>query len=255
MTRSLVIPVHNEAGNLLPLVETAVGVLEGLGGDYEIVLVDDGSTDDTAMEIMDILSRWPSCRAMSHPRNLGQSAALLTGLREARGELIMTMDGDGQNDARDFPILVPLVESGELDVGCGWRVNRRDSAVRRIMSRIANAVRSRILGDGLHDAGCQLRVLRAEVVNCLFPVPLLQAFLPAIARAHGFRIGERPVRHHPRRYGSAHYGLRELWWKPAVTMVSLWWRLRVRHRCHPDPERSEGEGGEAGVMPPSRYSG
>lgn len=223
---SLIVPLYNEAGNVMPLLTGAVSVLLLLPGDTEIVLVNDGSTDSTEDEIAAGIARWPQCRVITHPHNLGQNVALLAGLHAAQGELLLTMDGDGQNDPRDFPLLLAPVEAGTLDVACGWRTDRHDSALRRTMSLLANTVRRRILRDGLHDAGCQLRVFRRSVVKVLFPFDLLQAFLPAIAVAAGFRVGEFPVRHHPRVHGTANFGLRQLWWKPAVAMLRLRGRLR-----------------------------
>ncbi len=223
---SLIIPLHNEAGNILPLLATAIDVLAQLSGGAEIILIDDGSTDTTADEIAAGVVRWPQCHVLTHPRNLGQNAALLAGLQAARGDFFLTMDGDGQNDPRDFPLLLAPVEAGTLDVACGWRTERHDSALRRAMSLLANAVRRRVLRDGLHDAGCQLRVLRPDVAAALFPFELLQTFLPAIAVAAGYRVGEFPVRHHPRVQGRAHFGLGQLWWKPAVAMLRLRRRLR-----------------------------
>ncbi|HYP16178.1 MAG TPA: glycosyltransferase family 2 protein, partial [Opitutus sp.] len=188
--------------------------------------VDDGSTDATPDEIRRALARWPDLRAITLPRNLGQATALLTGLREARGAFILTMDGDGQNDPRDFPTLLAPVERGDLDLACGWRVDRHDSTLRRLISRVGNAVRRRVLRDGVHDAGCQLRAMKREVVAALFPIELMQSFLPSIVAAAGFRVGEFPVRHHPRTRGQPNYGLRRLWWRPALAMLRLRWRLR-----------------------------
>jgi glycosyltransferase involved in cell wall biosynthesis len=225
---SLVIPFYNEAGNILPVVGDAVAVLDQLRGDYEIILVNDGSTDATATEIAACIDRWPPCRALHQPRNLGQATALLDGLRSAHGEIILAMDGDGQNDPRDFPLLLAPVEAGTLDVACGWRHDRHDSWLRRRMSRLANLVRGRFLGDHLHDSGCQLRAMRREVVAALFPFELLQSFLPAIVVAAGFRLGEFRVRHHPRTRGEAKYGLRQLWWRPALAMFRLHRRLKLR---------------------------
>jgi glycosyltransferase involved in cell wall biosynthesis len=218
---SLVIPFYNEAGNILPVVGDAVVVLASLSAPYEIILVNDGSTDATAQEIATCIARWPQCRALHQPRNLGQATALLDGLRAARGEIILAMDGDGQNDPRDFPLLLAPVEAGALDLACGWRHDRHDSWLRRRMSRLANAVRGRLLGDRLHDSGCQLRAMRREVVGALFPFELMQSFLPAMVIAAGFRVGEFKVRHHPRTRGEAKYGLRQLWWRPALAMLRL----------------------------------
>jgi glycosyltransferase involved in cell wall biosynthesis len=222
---SVVIPVYNEAGNLTPLVSDAIAVLEALGRDYEVILVNDGSTDGTGAEIAALHARWPRCRELSMPANAGQATALLAGLRAAKGEILITMDGDGQNDPRDIPPLLALVESGGLDVACGWRIDRHDSWLRRIMSRVANGVRRVVLADGLHDTGCQLRVFRSEVRKILEPMELLQSFLPSLAVAAGFRVGEHPVRHHPRRRGDSKYGFGRLWWRPAAAMIALRWTL------------------------------
>ena len=225
---SLVVPFYKEAGNISPLIATAVEVLDTLPHPFEIILVNDGSTDATAAEISACIARWPQCRALHQPRNLGQATALLDGLRSARGEILLAMDGDGQNDPRDFPLLIAPVEAGTLDVACGWRHDRHDSWLRRRMSRLANLVRGRVLGDHLHDSGCQLRAMRREVVACLFPFELLQSFLPAIVVAAGFRLGEFRVRHHPRTRGEAKYGLRQLWLRPTLAMFRLRRILRAR---------------------------
>lgn len=222
---SLVVPVYNEAGNILPLVESSAAVLRGLGRPFEIILVNDGSTDSTAAEIAEAHARWPECVELAMEKNSGQALALLKGLNAARGEFLLMMDGDGQNDPRDFPALLELVESGKVDLACGWRVDRHDSIVRRIMSRVANVVRGAILRDGVHDSGCQLRVMRREVRMAFFPMELMQSFIPALAVAAGFRVGEKPVRHHARQYGDSKYGLGRLWWRPAAAMLGLRWKI------------------------------
>ncbi len=223
---SLVIPFFNEAGNILPLVTAAVEVLSKLPGEWEAIFVNDGSTDSTAAELATCVARWPRCRVLNQPRNLGQATALLEGLRSARGEFILVLDGDGQNDPRDLPPLLEPVEAGTLDLACGWRHARHDSWLRRKMSRLANLVRGRVLGDHLQDSGCQLRAMRREVVGALFPFELLQSFLPAIAMSAGFRVGEFRVRHHPRTQGQAKYGFRQLWLRPTLAMFRLRRRLR-----------------------------
>lgn len=224
---SLVIPLYNEAGNILPLVGACGDVLNGRGREYEIILVDDGSTDGTAAEIAAACARWPRCGVLTRP-HAGQAAALLAGLKAARGDLLLTLDGDGQNDPLDFPALLDLVESDQFDLVCGWRMDRHDGALRHMMSRLANHVRRRVLADGVNDAGCQLRVMRRAVAGALFPFELMQSFLPAIAVAAGFRVGELPVRHHPRRHGDSKYGFLRLWLKPALAMLRLRRELRQR---------------------------
>jgi glycosyltransferase involved in cell wall biosynthesis len=228
---SLIIPVFNEAGNILPLLSSAGDVLKTFRGANEFVLVNDGSTDGTSAELKEASKTWPQLRVIDHEKNLGQAAALMTGLRATSGEIILTLDGDGQNDPRDFPKLLEAVESGALDLACGWRVDRHDSRLRRILSRLGNAVRRTVLGDHLHDGGCQLRVFRREIIASLFPIDFLQSLLPAIAVASGFRVGEFPVRHHYRKRGRAHFGLRQLWWRPGIAMLAA--RRELRRRRQP----------------------
>jgi dolichol-phosphate mannosyltransferase len=222
---SQVIPVYNEAGNILPLAEKSVVALRALARPFEIIFVNDGSTDATAAEIAEAHARWPEVHELAMPQNSGQAVALLTGLRAARGEYLLMMDGDGQNDPADYPKLLALVESGQVDLACGWRTDRHDTTLRRIMSKIANVVRGAILKDGVHDAGCQLRVMRREVREAFFPMELMQSFIPALAVAAGFRVGETPVRHHAREHGESKYGFRRLLWRPAAAMVKLRWKI------------------------------
>ena len=228
---SLVIPFYQEAGNVASVVRAAGEVVARIDPHFEAILVDDGSTDGTGGELAQIAAADPRCRILSWPENRGQAAALLAGLQQARGEIILTMDGDGQNDPRDFPALFALLDQG-ADVACGWRRDRNDSILRRAMSRLANAVRRRLLPDGLHDAGCQIRVMRREVIAVLQPSPLMQSFLPAMAVAAGYRTGELVVRHHPRLHGVAKYSLGNLWWRPFAELLRL---RRVLRR--PTPPR------------------
>ena len=227
---SLVVPIYNEAGNILPLTADAVAVLETRWRPCEIIFVNDGSTDESATEIATAVQRWPQCTELRLPRRGGQGPALFAGLRAARGEILLTMDGDGQNDPRDFPALLELVESGRLDVACGWRVDRHDSWLRRELSRFANAIRQGIFDDGVNDSGCQLRAMRREVRNVLFPMDMMQSFVPAIAVAARFRVGEHPVMHHPRRHGRTKFPLTQLLWPPVVATVRLRVRLWIRPR-------------------------
>lgn len=222
---SLVVPVYNEAGNILPLAAEAVDVLATRGRPFEIIFVNDGSTDKTATEIAAATQRWPQCRELRLPRRGGQGPALLAGLRAARGEWLLTMDGDGQNDPRDFPVLLEMVESGACDVACGWRVDRHDSWLRRALSRFANAIRQGIFDDGVNDSGCQLRVMRRAVRECLVPMTMMQSFVPAMAVAARFRVGEHPVSHHPRRHGHTKFPLGQLLGPPVV--ATIWLRLRL----------------------------
>ncbi len=222
---SLVIPFYQEAGNVASVVPAARAEVARIDPHFEAILVDDGSTDGTGRELAQIAAADPHCRIVTLPSNCGQAAALLAGLQQAQGAVILTMDGDGQNDPRDFPALFALLDHG-VDVACGWRRDRHDSALRRMMSRLANAVRRRLLPDGLHDSGCQIRAMRREVVPALRPSPLMQSFLPAMAVAAGFRTGELVVRHHPRLHGHSKYHLGNLWWRPLVELLRLRRKLR-----------------------------
>ena len=217
---SLVIPFYQEAGNVASVIPTACVAVARIDPNFEAILVDDGSTDGTGLKLAQIASTDPHCRIITLQKNRGQAAALLEGLQQSHGEIILTMDGDGQNDPSDFPALLALLDQG-VDVACGWRRDRHDNALRRMMSRVANTVRRRLLPDGLHDSGCQIRVMRREVIAALRPSPLMQSFLPAMAVAAGFRTGELVVRHHPRVHGDSKYHLGNLWWRPLVELLRL----------------------------------
>ncbi len=216
---SLVIPCHNEAGNILPLLRTTGRVLDELSAPTEIIVIDDGSTDATALELHLATRVDPRCRVITLPHNHGQAAALWVGLCAARGEILLTMDGDGQDDPRDFSALLRTLDDANADLVCGWRRHRADSLSRRLLSCLGNLVRRAVLRDGVRDAGCQLRVFRRAVLDALSPGPMLQTFLPAQAAAAGCRIVNATVAHRPRVHGRAHYGWSNLWLTPARELL------------------------------------
>lgn len=221
---SVVVPVFDEVTALPGLAAEIRAAMARLGIDWECILVDDGSTDGSA-RLIDELCGAPDSpfRAVHFPANRGQAAALDAGLRRATGRLIIILDGDGQNCPDDIPLLVDVLRCKDLDLVCGVRVDRHDSWLRRGMSRLANAVRARVLGDHTHDAGCALKVMRREVVQALVPIRTLYSFIPALAVAAGFRLGECAVRHRPRHGGRSSYGLRAFLWRPLVDMVGVRW--------------------------------
>ena len=225
---SLVIPCHNEAGNIGPLLRAARSHLSQLPGESEIIVVDDGSTDSTPREAAQAVAGDPNCRIITFPANRGQAAALWHGLQQARGRILLTMDGDGQNDPEDFPPMLTLLETGAADLVCGWRRDRRDPLPRLMLSRLGNAARRLLLRDGVTDGGCQIRVFRREVLAHLQPGPMFQSFLPAQAAAAGCRVLNHPVTHHPRRHGMEHYGLRNLSLMPAQELLRHWRRQHPR---------------------------
>lgn len=198
--------------------------MDGLGAPYEVLLVDDGSTDATGLLIEEAAHRWPEVRALHCAQNIGQAGALLQGLRTAAGEWILTMDGDGQQDPADFCVLLQRITDADFVIGI--RQPRCDSWLRRAMSKLANTVRSRVLQDRVTDAGCALKVFRRQIVGSLLPIRSLYSFVPAMAVNAGYKVVEVPVSHLPRRHGHSSYGLSVFFWRPAADMIALWWLFR-----------------------------
>ncbi len=199
---SIVVPVYNEADNVLPLAEELAAVEAALGP-IEAIFVDDGSTDETPARVREAAARYPFVRGLRFPTNQGQSAAMLAGLTAARGEVLVTMDGDLQNNPADIARLVEALR--EADVVCGYRARRRDSWSRRVASRIGNAVRNRFTHDGVRDTGCSLKAFRNECRADLPPLNGVHRFMPAYFRLHGRRVIELPVDHRPRTRGASKY--------------------------------------------------
>ena len=220
---SVVVPVFDEEPNLAPLVAEIGAALAGL--DYELLVVDDGSRDATATTLARLATQEPRLRPLRHDRNYGQSAALATGFAAARGELLVTLDGDLQNDPADAPLLLAELDRG-FDVVSGVRRRRQDSWVRKVSSRIANGVRRRVLDDGITDVGCSLKAYRTRVVKRLPPFAGMHRFLPALARMEGARITELPVAHRPRRFGKSKYNISNRLWRGIADLLGVWWLQR-----------------------------
>ncbi|HEV7734261.1 MAG TPA: glycosyltransferase family 2 protein [Candidatus Binatia bacterium] len=221
---SVVVPVFNEAAALPALAEEVAAVMRRMDGGWECIIVDDGSTDATAACIDRLTAPSGSpFRCVRFARNRGQAAALYAGLRRARGELVVVLDGDGQNPPEDIPRLVEMLVRDGLDLVCGIRIDRQDGALRRVISRVANGVRSRFLRDRMRDSGCALKVMRRAVVAALPPIRTLYSFIPAFAVAAGFTVGECAVGHRARQGGESSYGLRVFLWRPLVDMLGVRW--------------------------------
>ena len=204
---SLVIPVRNESPNIDELYRDITEALERWGRSYEVVVIDDGSTDDSFERLSRHQQRDPRWRIIRFRRNFGQTAAFAAGIKHARGRLIATSDGDLQNDPRDLPDMIRHIEDG-ADIVCGWRKDRKDPwLTRRLPSGLANKLISMSTGVHLHDYGCSLKVFRAEVVKPLKLYGEMHRFLPAIASEMGVSIDEVVVNHRPRRHGTSKYGL------------------------------------------------
>lgn len=241
---SVVVPFFNESENAPALLSEITEVMRGIGAEYEIVLVDDGSTDATQAILAGYVSRHPEGRLLALVTNRGQAAALYAGLKAARAPIVITMDGDGQNDPHDIPAL--LRELTRADMVVGVRTVRHDAWLRRTMSRVANRVRQRILRDGVDDSGCALKVFKREIVDALVPIRTLYSFLPAMAVAGGFAVVQRPVAHRSRTAGKSSYGLRAFLWRPILDTAGMWWFTR---RCFPvrGLVAKTGDGAERGI--------
>jgi glycosyltransferase involved in cell wall biosynthesis len=205
---SIVIPVHNEEPNLEKLYRELTEALSGWGRSYEVILVDDGSTDQSFAILEKLQLEDPRLRIIRFRRNFGQTAAFSAGFAHARGRLIVTSDGDGQNDPRDIPALVKKLEDKQLDIVCGWRRKRQDAFVSRLVpSFFANGLISWATGVKLHDYGCSLKVFRADVVKSIKLYGEMHRFIPAIASEQGVEIDEMEVNHRPRLHGQSKYGI------------------------------------------------
>lgn len=210
MTISVTIPVYNEEGNLGPLCEALVPVLDSLGIPWEIVLVNDASTDGTARVLDTLAARDPRLKVIHFRRNAGQTAAMMAGFEHARGDIIVPMDADLQNDPRDIPLLLEQLNGG-FDVCSGWRKDRHDHSLRRILpSRIANWLISKVSGVHLHDYGCSLKAYRRDVIKGVRLYGEMHRFIPIYAYWLGAKVTEVPVRHHARVAGKSAYGLERI---------------------------------------------
>ena len=215
---SVVVPVFNEEENLPALQAELHSALAGF--DHEIVFVDDGSTDRSIEKIESA----SNVRVLRFEKNAGQSAALYAGIRAARGQVIVTIDADLQNDPADIPKLLAEIDHG-FDLVCGYREQRRDTLVKRLTSRVANFVRSRYTRDGVRDTGCTLKAMRAGCASALVPFKGMHRFIPALIKGAGFQIVEMPVNHRPRKFGQSKYGLGNRALRATVDMFGVRWLL------------------------------
>ncbi len=204
---SVILPIRNEAPGLVELHRELTDTLNRWGRSFEIIAIDDGSTDDSFAVLAKLQAIDPRLRVIRFRRNFGQTAAFAAGFEHARGKVIVTSDGDLQNDPRDIPVIIEKLESG-YDIVCGWRKNRKDAFVSRtVPSMIANRLISWATGVRLHDYGCSLKAFRAEVVKPLRLYGEMHRFIPAIASEQGVAITEVAVNHRSRRHGSSNYGI------------------------------------------------
>ncbi|WFU37378.1 glycosyltransferase family 2 protein [Bradyrhizobium sp. CB82] len=233
---SIVVPVRNEADNIAPLIEEIGAALDGRWA-YEIVYVNDGSTDATGERLSAIMRQRGNLRQLRHARSTGQSAAVRSGVRAARGAIVATLDGDGQNNPAFLPDLIAAVEKSErVGLAAGQRVGRKDTGFKKLQSRIANGVRGTILKDGTRDTGCGLKAFRREVFLMLPYFDGLHRFLPALVRREGFEIAYVDVIDRPRRAGVSNYGFFDRLWIGIMDLAGVWWLIR---RKKPTPDVTE----------------
>ena len=208
MEYSVVIPVYNEGGNVQPLYEAISEAMKDMG-DYEILFVDDGSTDTTMEEVRRLHAQDDRVRCISFRRNFGKTPALMAGFSHADGEVVITMDGDLQNDPRDIPGMVEMLE--DYDVVSGWRHDRKDGWLsKKLPSGISNVISSWLTGLDLHDFNCGLKVYRKETLDDLILYGEMHRYIPAVLAWKGYRVGEMKVRHHERKHGRSKYGANRL---------------------------------------------
>src|SRR3954467_3523727 len=205
LSLSVVAPLFNESENVRPLVDWIGQALESYAGSYEMILVDDGSDDDTWAQVRAVAG--PQVRGLRLGRNVGQTAAMMAGFDHARGSVVVSLDGDLQNDPRDIPALVKKLDEG-YDLVCGWRQQRQDKLLlRKVPSWLANRLIRRLTGVPITDNGCSLKAYRRDLLNRISLYAEQHRFIPALSASVGARITEMPVRHHARRFGESKYGI------------------------------------------------
>jgi dolichol-phosphate mannosyltransferase len=233
---SVVVPVRNEAGNVAPLIGEIARAMAPLKP-FEIVYVDDGSTDDTAAELRRLATEYPILRVVGHAVSCGQSAAVRSGVFFARAPVVATLDGDGQNDPVFLPALIAAIERDPtVGLVAGQRVGRKATGFKKLQSRIANAVRGAVLRDGTRDTGCGLKAVRRDVFLALPYFDGLHRFLPALVRRDGYRVAYVDVVDRPRLTGTSNYGMWDRLWVGILDLMGVWWLIRRKKRV---PQASE----------------
>ena len=221
---SVVVPVYNEEGNLPVLIPALVEVLKNLGRSYEMIFVDDGSSDESRRILKEMASEHASLRILRFKENRGLSTALVAGMREARGEIIVTLDSDLQNDPADIPRLLEYLD--RYDMATGWRQKREDTWLKKISSKIGNLVRNWVSDENIQDSACTLRAFKKE---CIQEIPVfngMHRFLSTLVKMRGFGIIEVPVAHHPRRFGKSKYNIRNRMVRSFIDLLAVRWMKR-----------------------------
>ena len=225
---SIVVPVYNEAENIAHLHQEIVDTCRNIGAKFELIFIDDGSTDQTARVVKSL----NPVKLIRLRKNFGQTAALDAGFRLAKNEYIITMDGDGQNDPADIPRIINHLEEHVLDIVSGWRKNRKDTISKKITSRIANFLRGILIHDGIHDSGCTMKIYTKESVSELSLFGEMHRFIPALLKIRGFNVGEIVVNHRYRQSGKSKYKFNRTF-KGFLDLVSVWfWKKYAVRPLH-----------------------
>ena len=234
MELSVVVPVYNEEENLPVLIPQLMEVLGGLGKSYELIFVDDGSSDRSREIIKEMATRHQRIRLLGFKRNCGETAAGAAGLKEARGKVVITIDADLQNDPEDIPRMLEYLK--DYDMVTGWRQKRDDPWIKLVSSRIANAVRNRLSGETIRDSGCTFRVYKRECLQNLKLYKGMHRFMPTLVKMEGFRVIEIPIAHHPRKFGASKYTTWNRMWRAFVDLLVVKW-MKNRHIQYEIEER------------------
>ena len=220
---SVVVPAYNEEDNVVPLANEIIAALENLPGGFELILVDDKSTDATARIIREIAH--PAVRPAFHRINCGQSAAVASGFQAARGTWVGTLDGDGQNDPADLPAMLAEAQQAGVDCVTGVRRKRQDTFIRRLSSKVANGFRNWITGDSVSDSGCGIRVVRRAALREIPVFNGMHRFMPTLLRAQGYSVKERTVNHRERLRGTSKYGVHNRLWRGIRDCFGIRWYI------------------------------
>lgn len=230
---SVVIPLYNEEENIPALLERVTRIMEEIGKSYEIICVDDGSTDKSYQLLQESVKHYPLLRPLHFRENAGQTAALDAGFKAARGRVIVTMDADLQNDPADIPLLLEALQ--ESDMVCGWRYHRQDPWIRLVSAWIANTVRNKITHEQIRDTGCSLKAYRRECIERLKLFSGMHRFLPTLVKLEGFRVTEVKVRHFPRKHGKSKYTIRNRLFRSFIDCLAVAWMQKraLRYKIEP----------------------